>query len=123
MEELGQQEERRALVEAVARVVYEGTATAREVVLLEDRDGVSGFGESSCGRDAAYSCACLVFMVSRTISESSERGRGGGRAYQRQWQSSFCREKPLRIVAKGKSIAQYEDWQDELFRLSHVVFG
>ena len=61
-EELGEEQKGGPLVEAVAFVVYETAAAAGEAVLLEDRDVETGFCESCCGCDAAYSCACLCSL-------------------------------------------------------------
>lgn len=48
MEEAGEEEERWALVEAVAVMVDEGATSSGEVVLLDDGDSETGFGETSC---------------------------------------------------------------------------
>jgi hypothetical protein len=59
VEEAGQQEEGRALVEAMAFVVDQAAAAAGEGVLLEDGDFEAGFGEAGGGADAAYSGAWI----------------------------------------------------------------
>jgi hypothetical protein len=60
VEEAGQEEEGRALVEAVAFVVDQAAAAAGEGVLFEDGDFEAGFGEAGGGADAAYSGAYNV---------------------------------------------------------------
>lgn len=58
LEELGEEEQRRALIESIPGVVDETAAPSREAVLLEDRDGIAGFGEAGCCCYTADSCAC-----------------------------------------------------------------
>lgn len=57
MEEAGEEEERWALVEAVAVMVDEGASSSGEVVLLDDSDSETGFGETSCEGNTAGSSA------------------------------------------------------------------
>lgn len=81
LEELGEEQEGRPLVEAVALVVDQAASSSGEVILLQDRHRKPSFGKPCCCRYAAHSGAY------RELSASTREGGNGGVACRQQWQS------------------------------------